>query len=116
MGKFSNGLQLNRVLPQGPREYWNELLQEQKNVVEHQKWMYDADPFAARDEVAARQAKSSEKRVQREEGPSSSNAHRAPTTSGEFSQAPEAKMASGLRDLVEDVVKKVRLLRGSQTY
>lgn len=103
-------------MPPGPRDYWSELATEHKKAEEHQKWMYDADPFAARDEVAARQAKSSEKRVQREEGPSSSNAHRAPTTSGEFSQAPEVKVASGLRDLVEDVVKKVRLLRGSQTY
>jgi len=37
--RFCNGLQLNRVLPPGPRDYWIELAAEHKNVPEHMKWM-----------------------------------------------------------------------------
>ena len=60
-------MQLNRVLPPGPREYWNELAAEHKNAPEHTKWMYDTDPFAARKEVDERQAKAAKKREEVDE-------------------------------------------------
>ncbi|EMD42249.1 hypothetical protein CERSUDRAFT_110776 [Gelatoporia subvermispora B] len=105
--RFSNGIQLNRVLPPGPREYWNELAAEHKNAPDHQAWMYDADPFAARKAVEERQAAAAKKREETTKEASSSGAGGITgSTSPEFANAPEAKMASSLRDLVEDCIKK----------
>lgn len=64
--------------------------------------MYADDPFAARKEVDERQMKAEKKR---EDVSKSAR----PQTSGEYAQAPEVKMASALRDMVEDAVKKVIL-------
>lgn len=99
--QFCNGLQLNRVLPPGPRDYWIELAAEHKNVPEHMKWMYDADPFAARKAVDDRQAKAAQNR---QEGNSKTSTMLG---SKEFANSPEVRMSTELRDLVEDVVKKV---------
>ncbi|KAJ7446393.1 P-loop containing nucleoside triphosphate hydrolase protein [Mycena galericulata] len=113
--RFCNGLQLNRVLPPGPRQYWEELVTEHKNAPEHQKWMYEADPFAARKEVDQRQAQAISKR--RDEAQAQSPGEsveaslrasqpRQPAASGEFAQAPEVRMAGGLRELAEDAIKQ----------
>ncbi|KAI0652536.1 P-loop containing nucleoside triphosphate hydrolase protein [Trametes meyenii] len=101
--RFCNGIQLNRVLPPGPREYWNELAAEHKVAPEHQKWMYDADPFAARRLVEDRQEKASKKKQEANRGDGSARPGRV---SSEYANASEAKMATSLRDLVEDAVKK----------
>ncbi|CCL98140.1 uncharacterized protein FIBRA_00134 [Fibroporia radiculosa] len=101
--RFCNGIQLNRVLPPGPREYWNNLSAEHKNAPEHQKWMYDADPFAARKAVEERQAKAAQKA---QASGREAQCSIVSQTSGEFLNAPEAKMASSLRDVVEDSIKK----------
>ncbi|KAI0640102.1 P-loop containing nucleoside triphosphate hydrolase protein [Trametes polyzona] len=101
--RFCNGIQLNRVLPPGPREYWNQLAAEHKNAPEHQSWMYDADPFAARKTVAERQEKAAKKKEEASRGESSG---RGGQVSSEYANAPEAKMATTLRDFVEDAVKK----------
>ncbi|KAG1825662.1 P-loop containing nucleoside triphosphate hydrolase protein [Suillus subaureus] len=98
--RFCNGLQLNRVLPPGPRDYWTELATEHKNAPEHMKWMYDADPFAARRAVDERQAKAAKNRQQ-----GNSKTSMMPG-SKEFANSPEVRMSTELRDLVEDVVKK----------
>ncbi|KIP11667.1 hypothetical protein PHLGIDRAFT_27719 [Phlebiopsis gigantea 11061_1 CR5-6] len=100
--RFCNGMQLNRVLPPGPRDYWNELAAEQKQSPEHLKWMYDADPFSARKAVSERQEKAAKKK---EEASSSKDKGQA-SPSPEFANAPEAKMAGSLRELVEDSIKK----------
>ncbi|TFY64181.1 hypothetical protein EVJ58_g2777 [Rhodofomes roseus] len=102
--KTSQKETLNRVLPSGPRDYWNALAAEHKNALEHQKWMYDADPFAARKAVDERQAKV----VQKREASSfdDNTARDGKHVSREFENAPEAKMAGSLRDLVEDSIKK----------
>lgn len=102
-------MQLNRVLPPGPREYWVQLTTEQKNAPEHTKWMYDADPFAARKEVEQRQVKAAKKREETSGG--GGNTSRNQPVSNEFSQAPEVKMASGLRETVEEAVKKASARR-----
>ncbi|KAG1839236.1 P-loop containing nucleoside triphosphate hydrolase protein [Suillus subalutaceus] len=99
--RFCNALQLNRVLPPGPRDYWTELTVEHKNVPEHMKWMYDADPFAARRAVDERQAKAVKNQQQ---GNSKTSMMLG---SKEFANSPEVRMSTELRDLVEDVVKKV---------
>ncbi|EPT05932.1 hypothetical protein FOMPIDRAFT_1026812 [Fomitopsis schrenkii] len=102
--RFCNGIQLNRVLPPGPREYWNTLAAERKDVPEHQNWMYDDDPFAARKAVDERQAKTAQKKEDSSTGGNTSKGGK--TVSREFENAPEAKMAVSLRDLVESSIKK----------
>jgi ATP-dependent RNA helicase DHX57 len=72
--------------------------------------MYYADPFEARKEVDERQAKSTQKREITE---TSREIRPKDTVSPEFAEAPEVRMAGGLRDLVEDAVKKVGF---SDTY
>ena len=99
-------MQLNRVLPPGPREYWSELAAQHKVAPEHQKWMFDADPFAARKEVGERQTKATRMKEQKAidlQG----DMHKS-SISPEFTRAPEVRMSSALRDLVEDTVKKGR--------
>lgn len=74
---------------------------------EHQSWMYEADPFAAKKAVQERQEKAAKKKEQ------ASNPERdaKPVThSPEYSDTPEVKMSSSLRDLVEEAVKKVHAL------
>ncbi|KAJ7675357.1 P-loop containing nucleoside triphosphate hydrolase protein [Mycena rosella] len=113
--RFCNGIQLNRVLPPGPRKYWEELAVEHNNSPEHQKWMYDADPFAARKEVEQRQAQVISKRRDetKPQAPGESveatlrgSEPRRPEASGEFAQAPEVRMAGSLRELAEDAIKQ----------
>ncbi|KAJ3829380.1 P-loop containing nucleoside triphosphate hydrolase protein [Lentinula raphanica] len=106
--RFSNSLQLNRVLPRGPSEYWSQLAAEHKQAPEHMKWMYDADPFAARKEVEERQARAAERRAQASSNAAIGHNTRAniASASGEFSQAPEVRMAKALRDQVEEAVKQ----------
>lgn len=96
-------MRLDRVLPPGPREYWIELEEEHKKAPAHQEWMYEADPFAARKAVEERQA-IAKKKDTKSQAPDSRGVVK---TSPEFANAPEAKMASGLRDLVEDCIKQV---------
>ncbi|KAF9015717.1 P-loop containing nucleoside triphosphate hydrolase protein [Cyathus striatus] len=102
--RFCNGIQLNRVLPPGPRDYWNELAAEHKLIPDHQKWMYGEDPFAAQLEVSERQNKAAKRRDdtsgEKESNPSKFR------QSNEYAQAPEVKMATGLRELVEESIKQ----------
>ncbi|KAF5385346.1 hypothetical protein D9615_001206 [Tricholomella constricta] len=100
--RFCNGIQLQLVLPPGPRDYWNELVVEHKNSPPHLKWKYAADPFAAREEARAKSAKR-ETSLARE---ASSSKRSQSQVSGEFAQAPEVKMATILREQVEDAIKK----------
>ncbi|KAF8899103.1 P-loop containing nucleoside triphosphate hydrolase protein [Infundibulicybe gibba] len=102
--RFCNGIQLNRVLPPGPREYWNELDEERKKVPDSMKWVYDADPFVAKQHEDARRAKVTQKREAKDVAGSSSS-HRAEKP-GDSSRYPEVMMATSLRESVEDAVKK----------
>jgi ATP-dependent RNA helicase DHX57 len=106
--QFCNGIQLNRVLPPGPRDYWVELAAEHKNTPSHQSWMYDADPFAARKSVADRQEKAAKKKEAQEtaEAPSSQ------PKSNLFDDSPEVKLSSELRGLVENAIKTVFIFNG----
>ncbi|KAH0838102.1 P-loop containing nucleoside triphosphate hydrolase protein [Lanmaoa asiatica] len=107
--QFCNGMQLNRVLPPGPREYWSELAAQHKAAPEHQNWMYDADPFAAQKEVEERQAKAAQKKEEKAADLQGDIRKSSSSISHEFTQVPEVRMSSTLRDLVEDTVKKGRL-------
>ena len=64
--------------------------------------MYENDPFAARKAVDERQ-KTAKMREEATSGSKSS----VSATSPEFAQAPEVKMASSIRDIVEESIKKV---------
>lgn len=79
---------------------------EHRAAPEDQKWIYDQDPFAAARMVKDRQQKA----VQRQEESKQSNGVRpsgSKSGSREFESAPEVKMATSLRELVEDTIKKV---------
>ncbi|KAJ7070765.1 P-loop containing nucleoside triphosphate hydrolase protein [Mycena amicta] len=111
--RFCNGLQLNRILPPGPRQYWESLAQEHSQCPEHQKWMYAADPFDAKREVEQRQALALKKREQPKAPAAESvqdtlrgTAPRLIPASGEFAKAPEVKMAGILREFAEDAIKQ----------
>ncbi|KAH9964169.1 P-loop containing nucleoside triphosphate hydrolase protein [Russula dissimulans] len=100
--RFCNGIQLNRVLPPGPRDYWAELAAEHRKVPSHQSWMYDADPFAARKSVAERQEKAAKKK----EAQQSATAPASESKPDPFDDSPEVKLSSELRELVENAIKK----------
>lgn len=96
---------VNRALPPGPRDYWNELAAEHQAAPEHQQWMYAADPFAALQEVKERQAKAAQKR----EATNNSSESRPGSAHGPYSDSPEVKMATSLREEVEEAIKEVIL-------
>ncbi|KAI0320072.1 P-loop containing nucleoside triphosphate hydrolase protein [Amylostereum chailletii] len=100
--RFCNGIQLNRVLPPGPRDYWNVLAAEHKVTEEHLKWMYAGDPFAARKSVEERQAKAVQKKEDARPGSQAQEA----AAMKEFSNEIEVKMSTELRELVEDAIRQ----------
>jgi len=83
--------------------------EEHKKAPEHQKWMYDADPFAARKEVDERQARAAEKRAEAAADTSddSKDTRKGKGASNEFAKALPVKMAGSLREMVEELVKQV---------
>ncbi|KAJ7878638.1 P-loop containing nucleoside triphosphate hydrolase protein [Mycena leptocephala] len=97
---------LKMVLPPGPRQYWDVLATEHNNAPEHQKWMYSADPFAARKEVDQRQAQTISKRRDEATPRSGESVEATLRVSKEFAEAPEVRMAGTLRDLAEDAIKQ----------
>ena len=101
--QFCNGIQLNLVLPPGPRDYWVELAAEHKKAPSHQSWMYDADPFAARKSVADRQEKAAKKKENQETAKTPAYVSKSDL----FNDSPEVKLSSELRGLVEDAIKMV---------
>ncbi|EPQ60243.1 P-loop containing nucleoside triphosphate hydrolase protein [Gloeophyllum trabeum ATCC 11539] len=102
--RFCNNIQLNMQLPPGPRDYWNELAAEHKTAPDHQKWMYDPDPFAAKKAVEERQAQAAQRKEQKSQ--SVSEERRGGQVSPEFASAPEVKMAGSLREQVETCIKR----------
>jgi ATP-dependent RNA helicase DHX57 len=68
--------------------------------------MYEADPFLAHQEVKKRQAKATERREGAATSSSSTVDVRKTASSNEFSQSLEVRMATSLRELVEDAIKE----------
>ncbi|KAF9454218.1 P-loop containing nucleoside triphosphate hydrolase protein [Macrolepiota fuliginosa MF-IS2] len=108
--RFCNGMQLHRTLPPGPRDYWNELAAEQKTALEHQSWVYAADPFIAWQQVKDRQAKAAQKRETDKNTPE----HKTGAVPGSYDHSPEVKMATPLREEVEEAIKEGFALYGSE--
>lgn len=97
------------MLPNGPKEYWNQLAEEHRLIPEHRKWMYDPDPFAAKAAVEERQRVAANRRLkeQKEETEEEGDMRI-------FDQAIEVRMATSLREMVEAAVKKVKILLNHQ--
>lgn len=99
MAQFCNNIQLNRVLPAGPREYWQELAEEHRTAPEHRKWQYDPDPFAAKATVEERQRRAAARR----DKPETERVSDLRIFDGDS----DVRMATALRDQVESTIKKV---------
>ena len=107
------------MLPPEPRRYWDELAGEHKKALDHQAWMYSPDPFAAKKLVEERQEAAKKKREEREaaqaeldiDSQSSLGALQTKdvrVNTKEYEHAPEVRMASSLRELVETAINKVK--------
>ncbi|KAM6498647.1 P-loop containing nucleoside triphosphate hydrolase protein [Amanita muscaria] len=99
--RFCNHMKLHLVLPPGPRDYWNELEVEHKSAAPQLQWLYATDPFAAKKEFEDREAQLS----QPNKSASRSGRQRG-EASGGYKDLPEVKMASTIRELVEEAIKK----------
>lgn len=102
--RFANQLQLDRVLPPGPREYWKQLEAERKMAPQHLSWMYEPDPWAAKRSVEQRQEKAATRREEVAAAPVISAEDRK--AAREFAHAVEVKMSPAMRDLVEKCIKE----------
>ena len=121
-------MKLQLVLPPGPRDYWNELAAEHKVAPPHLHWLYAADPFSAKKGQDEQKAKSKDAPTtsgpRYAAGPSGATKglheqkakfQDAPTTSGlrrinvttTANANPEVKMATSIREAVEEIIKKV---------
>ncbi|KIJ54301.1 hypothetical protein M422DRAFT_25225 [Sphaerobolus stellatus SS14] len=107
--RICNNIQLNRVLPPGPRDYWNQLEKEHKAAPQHQQWMYNPDPFTAKKEVEERQAAAEKKKEEVTTRPDTKPGSSA--VGSEFAGAIEVKMGSSLREFVEEVIRKTHEAR-----
>jgi len=99
--RFCNGMQLDRVLPPGPREYWKDLAVEHKAAPDHLKWMFDPDPFAAQQAVYNRQAESAKKK----EGSKVGKVDKRSSNKDNPNEI-KVEMASELRNVVESAILK----------
>ncbi|PFH52275.1 hypothetical protein AMATHDRAFT_57321 [Amanita thiersii Skay4041] len=95
-------MNLQLVLPPGPRDYWNELAAEHKAAPQHLQWMYTSDPFAAKREFEERKARS----IKASDEPTHSNKRKVIEISTGSKSIPEVKMASDIRELVESAIKR----------
>ncbi|KAF8625176.1 hypothetical protein AX15_005488 [Amanita polypyramis BW_CC] len=94
-------MKLHLVLPPGPRDYWNELAIEHNAAPPHLQWMYAADSFAVKKEFEERKAKS----IQTSDTPKKYEQRKSDVVPGS-KDVPEAKMATSIREAVEEVIKK----------
>jgi len=76
--------------------------------------MYESDPFAAHKAVKRRQEEAANRKTTLEAG--SSKLTSQPQVSKEFVNAPEVKMATSLRDTVEEAIRKVCQFTPSRTW
>lgn len=108
------------TLPPTIRPYWSELLAEKAAAPAHRDWEFSQDPFAAKHEVEARQAKREEKQATGSGGKSAAGSaagsgrntpanapHDGRRGGKHWEDAPEVRMAPAIREMVEGTVKKV---------
>ena len=105
--QVANNLQLDRVLPPGPRDYWKQLAAEHKAAAPHLAWMYAQDPWAAKRSVEERQAKAAVRREEIQAAPEVSPEEKK--AAREYQGAVEVIMAPAMRELVERCIKDVSI-------
>ncbi|OCF36386.1 ATP-dependent RNA helicase A [Kwoniella heveanensis BCC8398] len=121
--RFCSHLPMAMTLPPSIRPYWSTLTAEKAASPPHRAWEYNPDPFAAKKEVEDRQTKKKDKDAAAKEaeedgfGASGSGGKSARGTPAkeankgggghEWERAPEVKMASSLREMVEGTVRKM---------
>lgn len=76
--------------------------------------MYESDPFAAHKVVKRRQEEAAKQKASLEASTSKPSAQSQ--VSKEFVNAPEVKMATSLRDTVEEAIRKVCQFALSRTW
>jgi ATP-dependent RNA helicase DHX57 len=69
--------------------------------------MYEPDPFEARKALEAKHAKANTKKEEAQSNEKDKRRYQDQNVSPEFANAPEVKMATNLRELVEASIKKV---------
>lgn len=99
---FSN-LSLNRALPPGPREYWQDLVSMKSSSPSTQDWKWSEDPFDAQQK---RKASAAAALLAKQNNSSSSGgtSYSKPLSKA-WEEAREVRMAPALRELVEETVK-----------
>ncbi|ORX33843.1 putative ATP-dependent RNA helicase A [Kockovaella imperatae] len=125
MFRFCSHLPMAMTLPPSIRPYWSTLTAEKASAPDHRSWEWSPDPFAAKHEVEERQAKRKGKEAARAaengrddgEGGAGGSGKGTPGGSGRgtptgpggkmWEGVPEVRMAPGLREQVEGVVKKM---------
>ncbi|SCV74256.1 BQ2448_6688 [Microbotryum intermedium] len=122
--RFSNHLRLNIQLPPTTRDYWAALEHEKKQSDKYKDWYWSTTPFEAQaereKEAASRQGASGAERGSgagaagvahggaHASGSTSSSSHSKPAVlSKAWTSAPEVKMPSTLRDLVEETIRSL---------
>jgi len=121
---------MGMTLPPSIRPYWTTLTAEKAAAPEHRAWEWSPDPFAAKKEVESRQTRRKEKEEKVANGTATPNGRSGGGGGGGggggsgpggkyWEGVPEVRMAPGLREMVEGVVRKVStnipLFRG-RTY
>lgn len=121
--RFCSHLPMAMTLPPVIRPFWSELLADKAAAPPHREWEWNPDPFAAKKEVEDRQSKKKdkdEKAAAVAEGGGGGSGRNTPGPSDgrkhgrAWEEAPEVRMAPALREMVEGVVKKVRICRGGR--
>ncbi|GMK54047.1 hypothetical protein CspeluHIS016_0106330 [Cutaneotrichosporon spelunceum] len=114
--RIASHLPLAMTLPPTIRPIWSDLLAEKASAPAHREWEWNADPFAAKKEVEARQAKRADKERAAESGGAggaggSASGRGTPVPERKhgraWDDAPEVRMAPALREMVEGVVKRM---------
>jgi hypothetical protein len=137
--QFCSDLPMAMILPPTIRPYWTTLLAEKAAAPAHRAWEWSSDPFAAKKEVEARQAKKQEKVSatamagafdnQGGFGGGSATTNGAGGRGGDgagtgggrgggigWKTAPEVRMSGVQREYVESVIRKVRMEARPRRY
>lgn len=99
--RLCSNLSLDSILPTGPREYWRTLASHKGKAPEHLNWLWQADPFEASQKM---QIEKEAKRIAREK--KEMQAENGPRLPKAWLEAREIRMAKGMRDMIEETVRK----------
>ncbi|PWN93631.1 P-loop containing nucleoside triphosphate hydrolase protein [Acaromyces ingoldii] len=106
--RLCSTLSLYRVLPSGPREYWQELAQHKQQAPKHLAWLWADDPFEVAQKMQAEKEAKREAKAKQAELEAKGEYVNAPgrPLSKAWQEAVEVRMASSLRHAVEKTVRE----------